>query len=104
MNLLELDREMNYIESRMPPSDQRESYRKTYASINMTIGTINRIKEHRVNAGLSINDVSDITGQHGTTVSRHETKTKLIPASILQIYSRMYGVDIKKLMLQDDTI
>jgi DNA-binding transcriptional regulator YiaG len=96
------DRSGRSLTEQLPDEEAREFYRQT-TSVSDNLG-INRLKSHRTRAGLSLAVVARVTGQHVTTVARHETRTKKIPVFVLEMYSQIYGVDIKKLMLQDTSI
>lgn len=104
-NFVAEDREGTYIQSHMPDEASRKEYKeKGYIPQKDLNECKNRIKEHRIRAGISLAAVAKITGQHVTTVARHETRTNRIPAQILEMYSQLYQVDIKRLLVWDDTI
>lgn len=104
-NFVAEDRKGTYIREHMPPEAARKEYRdRGYVSQKDASECKNRIKEHRLRAGMSLAMVAKVTGQHVTTVARHETRTHRIPANILEIYSQLYNVDIKRLLVWDDTI
>lgn len=105
INLVMEDRDGNYIRRNSPPRHKREEYHsKGYVPMREAEKCKNRIKEHRLKFGISLSEVAQITGQNVTTVARHETRTQRIPAVVLEMYSELYQVDIKRLLVRDDSI
>lgn len=104
-NLVMEDRKGTYIRSKSPSQRKREEYKnKGYVPLQEVANCRNRIKEHRTRFGISLSEVAQITGQNITTVARHETRTQRIPTAVLEMYSDLYQVDIKKLLVRDDSI
>lgn len=99
------DRKGTYIKDNIPAQSVRDEYKsKGYVSQRDVDDCKNRIKEHRLRAGMSLAMVAKVTGQHVTTVARHETRTQKIPTPILEMYSQLYQVDIKRLLVRDNSI
>jgi hypothetical protein len=104
-NFVAEDRSGTYIKDRIPNSRERADYKSKGYKPQIDVSKCrNRIKEHRTRAGISLATVAGITGQHITTVARHETRTQRIPPPILEMYAQLYQVDIKRLLVKDDNI